>query len=146
MNKVLSILVALILISCESKEENTESKKQEIPGALQEKSIDLGRYSKGNGNLIEELYQDLLTKSPELKSLETELGEFNSKETQDKFLNYDEKSNDYYRSAKNQTDGITDTITKNKIIALIKKSNEKYLNKTAELNDLLKSIHNKKIQ
>jgi hypothetical protein len=139
MLKKIIMFLLIILTSCVGKETNNENPKNEIPEALQEGSLDLKRNSKGN-NLTEELYQELVANNPELKNLETEIYEFNPQDTKDKFYKYDRKSINYYQSAKNQAEVITDSITKNKIINLIKKSNEKYVGKTAELNGILKSI------
>jgi hypothetical protein len=143
MLKKITIFSLIILASCGRKETNNGNSKNEIPEALQEGSIDLKRYAKWNNNLTEELYQELVNKSPELKSLETEIEEFNPNETQDKFLKYNQKSDNYYRSAENYAKAITDSVTKNKILDLIKKSGEKYSGKTIELNSLLKNIHEK---
>ena len=140
-NKII-LFSLIILTSCGGKEANKVNPKNEIPEALQEGSIDLKRYSKGN-NLTEELYQELVSNNPELKKLETEIDEFNPQGIKDKFYKYDRKSINYYQSAKNQAEVITDTITKNKIIDLITKSNERYIGKTSELNGLLKSISKK---
>lgn len=139
MYKKLAILSLLILSSCGGKETNDKNSKNDTPEALQEGSIDLKRYSKRN-DLAEELYQELATKNPELKSLETDLEEFSPEETQQIFYKYDSKSSDYYLSAKYKAAIIADTVMKNKIIALLKKSNDKYVGKTAELNGLLKTI------
>ena len=142
MLKKIIMLSLIILTSCGGKETNKENPENEIPEALQEGSVDLKRYSKGQ-NLTEELYQELVANNQELKNLETEIDEFNPQDTKNKFYKYDRKSINYYQSAKNQAEVITDSITKNKIINLIKKSNEKYVGKTAELNGILKSIAEK---
>ena len=142
MLKKIIMLSLIILTSCGGKETDIENPKNEIPEALQEGSVDLKRYSKDN-NLTEELYQELVANNQELKNLETEIGEFNPQESKDKFYKYDRKLINYYQSAKNQADVITDSLTKNKIINLINKSNEKYVGKKAELNGLLKSIAEK---
>lgn len=132
-----------ILTSCGKNEENYKVEKPEIPEALQEKSIDLKRYSRDYGDLMEELYQELVVKSAELKSLETEFEEFKSDEPKNIFFDYNRKSIDYYNSSKNRAELINDSVTKNKIIALIKKSNDKYFYKTIELNGLVKEVSSK---
>jgi predicted transcriptional regulator len=142
MLKIIIMLSLIILTSCGGNETNKENPKNEIPEALQEESVDLKSYSKSD-NLTEELYQELVANNQELKNLETEIDEFNPEEIKNKFYKYDSKSINYYQSAKNQAEVITDSLTKNKIINLIKKSNKKYVGKTAELNGLLKSIAEK---
>ena len=91
MLKKIILFSLIILTSCGGKETNDENPRNEIPEALQEGSIDLKRYSKGN-NLTEELYQELVTNNQELKKLETEIDEFNPQGTKDKFYKYDRKS------------------------------------------------------
>lgn len=141
MIKKIAVFSLILLASCGEKETNNENSNNEIPEALQEnESVNLKRYSSRNDNLTEQLYQELVNNSSELKSLETELAAFNPDDTLNKFYKYDRKSSDYYLSSKNQANLIQDSITKNKILNLIKKSNDKYLGKTAELNALLKNI------
>ena len=142
MLKIIIMLSLIILTSCGGNETNKENPKNEIPEALQEESLDLKSYSKSD-NLTEELYKELVANNQELKNLETEIDEFNPEEIKNKFYKYNSKSINYYQSAKNQAEIITDSVTKNKIINLIKKSNKKYVGKTAELNGLLKSIAEK---
>lgn len=141
------VLFSLILLtSCGEKETNTENSNNETPEALQESgSVNLKRYSRSSSNLTEELYQELVNNSPELRSLETELEAFNPNDTLNKFYRYNDKSSNYYISAKNQASSIKDSITRNKILHLIKKSNDAYLGKTTELNALLKTIQENRI-
>lgn len=141
MPKTLTLFSLIVLLSCNQKETN-ENANNAIPKALQEESEDLKRYSKST-NLTEELYEELVANNVELKNLETAINAFNPQEVKDKFYTFDKKSTNYYYSAKNLANGITDSITKNKIKDLIKKSSEKYAGKTAELHQLLKSINQK---
>lgn len=141
MLKKIILLLLIVFISCGGKETNKEKPKNEIPEALNEESVDWKRYS--NNNLTEEIYQELVSNNLELKNLETEIDQFKPQDTKDKFNKYDIKSINYYQSAQKQAELITDSITKNKILNLIKKSNEKYVGKTAELIGILKSIDEK---
>lgn len=145
MLKKLTILSLILLTACGGNESNNENPKNEVPKALQEEggSKILGRY-RSHDELTEELYQELVSKNTELKNLETELENFNVNDTLNIFYNYNGKSEDYYQAANNQANLINDSILKNKILNLIKKSDKKYTEKTTRLNQLVKTIHQKK--
>ncbi|RKR08288.1 hypothetical protein C8C83_5525 [Flavobacterium sp. 90] len=131
----------IILTSCRDNE--TTQRNSEEPKAFEEKSIDIGRFRKGN-DLVEDLYQELVDKSPELTSLENELSQLNKRDTVNIFYNYNQKSNDYYRDAKNQINNITDSVMKQKILNLITKSNDKYVSQKADLKNLMNTINEKR--
>ena len=138
------VFLSLILVaSCQEKETNRKSKEE--PKAFEEKSIDIGRFRKG-GDLVEDLYQELVDKSPELKALENELSEVNTRDTTNIFYNYDQKSNDYYNAAESHNNGIRDRAIKEKILNLIKKSDDKYVSQKADVENLIKSINQKRIE
>jgi predicted transcriptional regulator len=137
-----TISVFVLLVSCSSKQiENNETPKVETPKALQDGGLEIKSYSR-SGDLTEELYQELVDKTPTLKKLEDELDAFTAKPNNlnDKFNQYDNKSNNYYRSVKYKESAITDSALRTKIISLITASSKKYANKTAELIALLKQI------
>ena len=139
-----TIFIMTLLVSCgERQADNNKPTKQETPKALQDDKLDIKIYSRsGSGNLTEELYQELVGKTPALKKLEDDLDAFSQKpsDLNEKFQQYDRKSNRYYSSANNIASSITDSLLKNKIMTLITTSNNKYSTKTAELNSLLKQI------
>ncbi|WP_264523541.1 hypothetical protein [Flavobacterium sp. N502536] len=144
MLKKIVILSILTLISCNKTEPTHKVQKNQIPEALQEQTtISIGRY-RSHDDLSEEIYQELVSNSIELKTLESELEKFNPKDTLNLFDNYNEKSEDYYRYADSKVNLIRDTILKNKILNVLEKSNEKYIQKTTELNQLLKTIYQKR--
>jgi DNA anti-recombination protein RmuC len=141
MLKKIAYFSLILLISCGENETNHRSNEE--PEAFQEKSIDIGRFRKGN-DLVEDLYQELVEKSPELKSLEDELSQLNTRDTANIFYNYNQKSNDYYRDAENHTNSITDSVMKQKIVNLITKSSDKYVSKKADLKNLMNTINEKR--
>jgi len=141
MLKKIIFLSLIILTSCRDNETNLRNAEE--PKAFEEKSIDIGRFRKGN-DLVEDLYQELVEKSPELTSLENELSQLNTRDTVNVFYNYNQKSNDYYRDAKNQINSITDSVMKQKILNLITKSNDKYVSQKADLKNLMNTINEKR--
>lgn len=140
MLKKIAFFSLIFMTSCQEKENNSRNNK--TPKALQEDNIDFGRF-RSNNDLVDDLYMELVDKSPELKKLETELEAIKNRDTLNLFNNYAQKSDDYYRSAKNKTGMIKDSVMKNKILSLIENSNEKYIEKTTELQKLVKTIHQK---
>jgi uncharacterized coiled-coil protein SlyX len=143
MLKKIAFLSLILLISCKKNE--TVQRNNEEPKAFEEKTIDLGRLKSGN-DLIEDLFQELVDKSPELKNLENELKELKTRDTNDIFYNYDEKSEDYYASANRHINSIQDSVMKQKILNLITKSEEKYSDQKSDLENLTKTINQKKME
>ncbi|WP_456315677.1 hypothetical protein [Pseudomonas shirazensis] len=138
MLKKILILSILVLTACERNETKIEN-----PKALQDGvTIKIGRY-RSNNDLSEELYQELVSKNIELKKLENELEDFNTRDTLNIFYNHNGKSEDYYNSANSYANSIKDSILKNKIINLLNKSKEKYNKEATELNQLIKTIYQK---
>ena len=137
-----TIFILVLLVSCGGGQtENNKPTQQETPKALQDSKLEIKSYSR-SGDLTEELYQELVGKTPSLKKLEDDLDAFIPKpnDLKDKFNQYDSKSNSYYNSANYKATAISDSLLKKKIISLIMTSNNKYSAKTAELNMLLKQI------
>lgn len=143
MLKIFTVLSLVLLTSCRENESTNRSDQE--PKALQEKSIDLGSLRSGN-NLVDDLYQELVNKSPELKVLENELDELNTRDTTDIFYDYDQKSDAYYGSANNYINTINDSVMKQKILNLLHKNQEKYVSRKAELENLIKTIHKKRME
>ena len=143
MNKLNIFLSIILLISCQDKTSNI--KTNEEPKAFQEESIGLGRF-KSRDNLVNNLYQELVDKSPKLKALEDELNGLDPRDTTSIFHDYDNKSDNYYRSAIGQMEGIRDSILKKKIQNLIEKSSDQYGSKKAELESLVSTINEKRTE
>ena len=139
---IFTTIYCLALISCGDKQvEQKTDIKQVTPEALQDDRLEIKSYSR-SGDLIEELYQELVEKTPSLKTLETDLETFKRKsnEPTEKFNDYDGKSKSYYSSANYKTTAIEDSLLRNKIITLLSNSNKQYSNKTTELTSLLDHI------
>jgi len=109
--------------------------------ALQENDINIRKYSR-SGDMIDELYSELVDSTPELKSLEDdlELSNKNRIDVLDVFDQYNGKSNNYYSIARRKSSGITDSILKKKIMKIISLSHSKYSDKTKDLTGLIEQI------
>jgi len=109
--------------------------------ALQENDINIRKYSR-SGDMIEELYTELVENTPELKSLENdlELSNKNRIDILDVFDQYNGKSNNYYSIARRKSSDITDSILKKKIMNVISLSHSKYSDKTKDVTGLIEQI------
>lgn len=134
-----TIVILMLLVSCvgEQTDKNQRS-AAETPKALQDNKVDLKSYSR-SGDLVEQLYGELVDQTPELKKLEDDFVELSPKpaELNEKFQQYGMKSNHYYSTANNNASAVTDSLLRKKMIALITASQTKYTTKTTELNSLL---------
>ena len=140
---LLAISSILLIFSCNGNKRENKNSEVQNPEALQD-GIKLKSLTKRGRNLIDELYAELVEKTPELKKLETELETFKETplETQNIFYNYNGKSSQFYGNATGFANQITDSLSKKRILALIKKSNDKYDSQSKEIDELVKVISN----
>ncbi|MEI7594354.1 MAG: hypothetical protein WCK02_01300 [Bacteroidota bacterium] len=137
----LFFLLALFASCGKGQTEANKSNVESTPKALQESEREISSY-KSSSDLTEELYQEIVDKTPSLKKLEEDIDAFNSKPNAffDNFNQYDSKSKNYYGSVNNKASAITDSLLKSKIQSLIALSSKKYANKCVELNSLINQI------
>ncbi|MBL0098507.1 MAG: hypothetical protein IPP46_20030 [Bacteroidetes bacterium] len=136
------LLIVMLTVSCDNgKTENNPSVTHNTPKALKEDKLDIKSYSR-SGDLTEELYQELVDKTPALEQLEEDLYAIKQKPNalSNTFYNYDSKSTGYYSSANYKSNSISDSLLRMKINKLIATSSKHYSAKTADLNALLKEI------
>jgi hypothetical protein len=141
--KHLLIILSLgsaILISCGEKKQ--QPIVPETPAALQDNKTDLKSYGRDSKDLTEKLYAELVEQDPSLEKLEEDLNIYNTKPglLNDMFENYNSKSVSYYASANHKAEMISDSVLKQKITAFITHSNNRYLNRTNTVNELVKQI------
>ena len=141
LSTLLTLAAIMLLISCNGRKEQNEVPKVQNPEALQDKS-ELRSLTRKGSDLVDELYAELVEKSPELKELEKELADFEEvpSVTQNLFYRYDVKSNQFYANANGFASDIKDSISKKKILDFIENSSKKYDSKTKELQALVNEI------
>jgi hypothetical protein len=135
-------LVLIALISCRQNSSKAAiSKKQEVPKPLQDnnKDFSLITKSRGESNMIDAIYYDLVKKQADLKKLEDQIEHFNAgkPDSLQEFDNYDSKSNGYYTSANETVDRIKDTILRQRLRILLTSSQRNYRAKTLRLKSLI---------
>jgi hypothetical protein len=153
MRIILLPLVACVITSCNQK--NTSSPELPpadttvVPQALQENDRSSGSYlSKGKrepGDLVEELYEELKAQTPALQQLEESINRVKDEKSDSSatFHEYNQKNNDYYSSANRHLESIKDTITRERIKALITTSMAGYESRTSANKDLLALLNRK---
>jgi hypothetical protein len=134
-------LFALLFISCEQKKPVVES-AAETPKALENSGPVLSEMKKYRSDLVEELYDELTDKRPELKKLEEDLKKTRSqtREINEDFNNYDQKSRAYFNSAEGHVKLIKDSLLKNEIVSLISIAKKNYENRIAPHKSTLKHV------
>ena len=143
LTNLLVITTLLLIVSCKSDKNQSNITEVQNPEALQD-GVKSRILSKNGSDLVEDLYAELVEKTPELKKLESELyiNRDSKYETPNIFHNYNNKSIQFYKNATDVTTGINDSLSKKRILAFIKKSSEKYKTDSEEINQLVKQISN----
>lgn len=131
-----------LLFSCGDKKSASNSPTHQVPVALQEKTPALSSIKRSSGDITETLYQELTETRPALKQLENDLYVLRNDPgaAAEAFNTYNNKSENYYASARHKAKGISDSILKQTMLNFITQSNERYTEKTAGLNALLQKI------
>jgi hypothetical protein len=143
MKSSICTLVLLVLISCNS-ERNNPKKAPETPKALEEKTASYEIISKrGSEDLLEDLYQELANKTPDLKALDKEIDDLNKckYDSSHLFNAFNNKNETYYNIANGRlSEGIKDSLLRSKMRLLITSSLKKYTTSIAKHTALLNAI------
>lgn len=147
MKKILfASILALSLLSCrenQSKqapvvENAVDNAESSVSGAIKKNT----RYSSREGNLVHEIYQELIKNDKNLQDLDTRIDNI-QKDAETSISEYDDiigKSETYYNDASALSNSVTDSVTKKQIEKEIKASAEKYDLKTQTIRDLIAKI------
>ncbi|WFB68629.1 hypothetical protein [Chryseobacterium sp. WX] len=147
MKKILfASILALSLLSCrenQSKqapvvENAVDNAESSVSGAIKKNT----RYSSREGNLVHEIYQELIKNDKNLQDLDTRIDNI-QKDAETSISEYDDiigKSETYYNDASALSNSVTDSVTKKQIEKEIKASAEKYDVKTQTIRDLIAKI------
>ncbi len=102
-------------------------------------------YGNRNGTIVDNLYQDLVEENEALASLEKELNTLHQQlaDSSRDYTQYNEYNNEYYAAALTLNNGITDSLLKNSIELLIKKSQNQYDEKNASLDLSIAQLNSK---
>jgi hypothetical protein len=140
MKKILFSICLLVFISCDPKKENSQEQQNNVPQALQDekKSSIISISKRGPEDIVDELYEEAIKNSSELKALEKKILDLNEKKNDSLrvFENYKFKNQDYYTSAGRHLNSIQDSILKKEIEAAFEKDKSRYSNIIARLTEL----------
>ncbi len=139
-------MAVLGLISCGDSPQDSSTYE-----ALKTPSDETSSFQKssgrGYGDLVEELYSEILSKDSELKKLEDNIDELhkNKNSSTKLFTEYNAKNNSYFSSAENHVSEIQDSLLKNKLKGLVNEQLTKYNSKIAEHKSLSKLIESQQL-
>lgn len=122
-------LPALAWQGCTQKPKPAANPAASIPIVLEGKHVDVSSlYKRNKEALIESLYQELISKSEELKQLDAEIKTLAQlqKQATDSFHLFDSKNRAYYESALLTTTNIRDSIFRKKVQGIINESFNAY--------------------
>ncbi|RLJ32686.1 hypothetical protein CLU97_2148 [Chryseobacterium sp. 7] len=147
---LLASALALSILSCR---ENNPRQAPTVENAVDNAESSVSNsikkntdYSSRSGNLVNEIYQELIKNDKALQELDIRIENIH-KETDTVLSEYDDilgKSETYYNDATALSNSITDSISKKQIEKEIKESSEKYDVKTQNIRDLISKIKSNK--
>lgn len=135
-------LAICILCSCSRRHSN---QKNDTPVALESHKSSSIFSKRAPGDLVENIYDELVSETPELKELENQIQDINGRKS-DSLTDYEkftEQNDQYYTSADHHSEVIGDSVLKEKIKTLINNSQNNYKNSIGGLNDLVNQLANK---
>jgi len=143
------VLIVLFFSACNSSpSKDTSTPKTEVPEPLKDEKSGLDMKRMSTGALMDEIYDDLAKKDPQLQKLEEQLTHFNSgiADSLKAFNNYAAKSDSYYFSANESLTAIKDTVLRAQLSALIAESKLKYVDKISRFTSLKAHIDSNQIK
>lgn len=136
----IAIVLAFTLLSCRRSDDNTNN----IPSPIQpDKSGSLLLTKRYPQTILDEIYNDALTKNTELQKLNKEIDVYNDEKRDslagaNKYLHY---STDYYSAGDDLVKSVKDSILQEQLQELISKSEARYNKETGKLKSLVSSIN-----
>jgi hypothetical protein len=133
----LSLILTLLLLAC-GKRQGAQAEK-ETPHALADDATYEISSRRSYDDLLEDLYSELVRKDIDLQALEEKIEALNENQIDSSvlFQNYDNKHQAYFLSAERHIAGISDSLVRDKMKALVAKSLTKYGALTTQHRELL---------
>lgn len=145
--KILITTALVFVFACDSPRIQQKPQK-ETPKALEDQSSYEIIPKRGGEDLVENLYNELVSKDLKLKELEVRIDELNSSrhDSTVSFGNFNGKMQSYFRSADRHVSEISDSLLRDKIKLLIAGNLTKYNARVAGHNELLQTIERKNVK
>lgn len=140
--------ISMLAVTACNNNRKQENPGQETPKALEDKAASYEIISKrGDDNLVDELYRELLKKDVDLKRLEENIGRlYDTKDdSTNSFARYQQKNMSYFASANMLVAGMKDSVLRDSIKLLVADQMKKYTARIAKQNELLKDIDAKQM-
>ncbi len=135
------LLLALIIVFTSVSCRNNQKKVQ--PKALEDKNTSYSIAStRSYTDLVEDLYKELATNNPELKSIEAKIKMFSEVQIDSiaSYSHFVEKNNSYYNTANQHIETIKDSLIRDEIKSIVTHHLAQYNSRVAIHNELLKRI------
>jgi hypothetical protein len=151
MKSLFTILIVLILsvaVSCRNEDApKDQAVVHETPQALKDDAVSEVISSRKYGDLVEQLYQEMVDKTPELASLEKDYSAIppQSMSLKEEYNKYNNKSENYYSTANAKTSAIADSVLREKVVSILEAHASQYALKNAELRSMMKQIDNQNV-
>lgn len=145
MKNFIIILSVIAFFSCNGEEEFKPKKSKNIPGALQERSVDVSsRMKRSDTDLVETLYKEVLNKDPSLMQLENEINALKENKTDSlkTFSLYEKNNSDYYAIYQKHLAEIKDTVLRARMKKMLDSSTVNYKNKIKAQQKIYDSTNN----
>jgi hypothetical protein len=147
---ILLCSLTILSLSCTGKKEQ-QTHNEDVPEALQDNKrsgVSLSSKSYRHQNIIEQLYEELVTGNPSLQELEKNIQNvrISKQDSAIPFAEFDQKNNNYYNTTEEYINSIADSSLKQNIRGLISRSIEKYNFQVQPNKALLEIIANKDIK
>jgi Fe-S oxidoreductase len=130
----------LCLASCAS--DNTEGDTKE---AITDSIVEEYNQSatRGPADMVEALYQELMAQNENLLTLDKNMDVLRREQAKAvaPYMLYNGKSTQYYTNALNLSNGISDSLLKNSVEVLIKKSQHQFTTQSATMNKSMNSLN-----
>jgi hypothetical protein len=143
MRHIATIITSLLfgVISCNSPR-GSKPPTQDTPKALGGKPLSELVYKSRSDDLVDNIYTELVDKSPELKDMENKIAKVQKSKSDSLSLfdKYDDKNHQFYSAAGSHLSRITDSLLRQQIKSLLDNSLKNYKTFTQRHNDLLKTV------
>jgi hypothetical protein len=136
------LFTILCLFSCSS-EQSDDINEHDVTDAIKEEYHLAADASKGPADMVDELYQELTAQNEALVKLEKDFDVLRKEQTKAlaPYMLYNGKSTQYYVNALSLSNDIKDSLLKNNIELLIKKSQNKFTTQSASMNQNMNKLN-----
>ncbi|HSZ73128.1 MAG TPA: hypothetical protein VK750_10675 [Cytophagaceae bacterium] len=136
-NTFLLLVLGTLLGACSS---TATQEKTEVSNAIPSSTKEIN--SSRQSDMVDALYQELIEQRPELQTLENQIETVQraKEKTLEEYNQYNNKNTGYYTNAHQRIAVIKDSLLKNSIELLLKKSQNAYTGKNSSLHEVLAAL------